>query len=442
VPISTYCRAISARLTTALCNFWDIRRRAARPEAPDRQYSLEKFNVPLLAFNVPNRGGRQRPLRESLPAQRASQNEVAMAIKVTPAIAASMFALGMATAHADGTIDTIDQHVTFSGFGTLGIVHSDYGKADFVGNVIQPGGALSTSWSTTPDSDLGGQANFTLTDKLSGVLQVLSRDDENGKFKPTVEWANLQYEITSDLKVRLGRMVLPTYEHSDTQNVGYTLPWVRIPIEIAYRDAGLRSDGVDVLYRVKTGSLTQNLQAQWGTTKVDLPGAEFTSTSADVVVFSDTLQYGDTSLRLVYQKYNGSGFPGVRLRVTGAGLTYDPGAWFVMGDSNYSQDKYFGDSFAWYVSGGVRLGRFAPYVIYSATRAQSVGTSGLTSLGDDHTVAAGVRWDFAKNLDTKLQLQQVTIDSLDDAASFAEFQPGVRVGDKSNVFSLTLDFVF
>jgi hypothetical protein len=365
-----------------------------------------------------------------------------MVFKVTRAIAALMLALGAAMAHADATNDTIDKYVTFSGFGTLGVVHSDYGKADFIGNVIQPSGASSNSWSAGPDSDLGGQANFTLTDALSGVVQVLSRQDGNGQFKPTVEWANLQYEITPDFKVRLGRMVLPTYELSDTQNVGYTLPWVRIPIEIAYTDAGLRSDGVDVLYRVKTGNVTQNLQVQLGRTAVDLPGAEFTSTPATVVVFSDTLQYRDTSLRLVYQKYDGSGFPEVRLQVSGVGLTYDPGAWFVMGDSNYSQDKYFGDFFAWYVSAGVRLGRFAPYAIYSTTHAQSVGTSGLKSLGNDHTVAAGIRWDFAKNLDTKLQLQRVVLDSVDDTASFADVGPDARVGDKANVLSWTLDFVF
>jgi hypothetical protein len=365
-----------------------------------------------------------------------------MVFKVTRAIAASMLALGTAMAYADDPNDTIDKYVTFSAFGTLGVVHSDYSKGDFIGNVIQPHGAGFSSWSANPDSDLGGQANFALTDALSGVVQVLSRQDPNGQFTPTVEWANLQYQITPDLKVRLGRMVLPTYEHSDTQNVGYTLPWVRIPIEIAYTDAGLHSDGVDVLYRVKTGSVTQNLQVQLGRTAVDLPGLEFTSTPAAVVVFSDTLQYGDTSLRLVYQKYDGSGFPEVRLQVTGAGLTYDPGLWFVMGDSNYSQDKYFGDLFAWYVSGGVRLGRFAPYAIYSTTRAQSVGTSGLKSLGNDHTVAAGVRWDFAKNLDTKLQLQRVVLDSLDDSASFSDVGPGARVGDKANILSWTLDFVF
>src|ERR1700692_4312756 len=137
-----------------------------------------------------------------------------MVFKVTGAIAASMLALGTAMAHADAANDSIDKYVTFSGFGTLGVVHSDYGKADFIGNVIQPRGAGASSWSAAPDSDLGGQANFTLTASLNGVVQVLSRQDTNGQFKPTVEWANLQYQITSDLKVRFGRMILPTYEHS------------------------------------------------------------------------------------------------------------------------------------------------------------------------------------------------------------------------------------
>ena len=113
-----------------------------------------------------------------------------MNYRLVPAIVT--FMLGLSTVgHADATIDTIDQYVTFSGFGTLGLVHSDYSHADFIGNVVQPRGAgYSSSWSPTPDSDLGGQANFTLTDALSAVVQVLSRDDANGNFKPDVEWVS------------------------------------------------------------------------------------------------------------------------------------------------------------------------------------------------------------------------------------------------------------
>ncbi len=404
--------------------------------------STGKHDVQIFASDIPNRGRCHRLLHESLPAQCSSRNDVSMNYRLVPAIATFMLAFGT-VGHADATIDTIDQYVPFSGFGTLGLVHSDYSQADFIGNVVQPRGAgYSSRWSPTPDSDLGAQANFTLTDALSAVVQVLSRDDANGNFRPDVEWANLKYDFTSDFSVRVGRILLPTFQRSDVQNVGYALPWIRIPIEINYTDTATHSDGIDALYRVKTGVVTQNLQVQWGSTTEDLPGVRFTSTRANVGVFSDTLEYGDTSVHLVYQNYDHTGFPFVRLRLVDAGFTYDPGAWFVTGDSSYTQDRYFGDFFGWYVSGGVRIGHFTPYTIYSTTRSQSTGTSGLRSLGDERTVAAGVRWDFAKNLDTKLQVQQVTIDSLDDPASLANLQPGARVGDKANVLSLVLDFVF
>jgi hypothetical protein len=365
-----------------------------------------------------------------------------MNCKRKPAIAATALGLALGTIAAHGA-PAIDDYVTFSGFGTLGVAHSDYSLADFTGTVSQPNGVgYSRSWSPTLDSDLGVQANLTLTDALSGVVQVLSRDDADGNFKPAVEWANLKYQITSDLAVRLGRIVLPTYGVSDFRNVGYALPWVRVPIEITYTSTATNADGVDVLYRVNTGPVTQNLQLQWGTTTEDLPGAAYTSNQAHVVLFEDTLQYGDASVHLTYQKCDPLGFATARLVLVDAGFTYDPGAWFLTADSNHTQDSYFGDLISGYVSGGIRVGRFTPYALYSATSAQSTGTSALHSLGDEHTVGAGVRWDFAKNFDFKLQAERVTIETLDDPAAFSNLQPGARIGDKASVLSLALDFVF
>jgi hypothetical protein len=359
--------------------------------------------------------------------------------KPPAALTGLILAIGT-TGNADAAAD---QYVTFSAFGTLGAVYSDYSQADFIGNVVQlRGPGYSDRWSATPDSDLGAQANFALTDALSGVLQILSRDNADGNFAPKVEWANLKYQFTPNFAVRIGRTVLSTYGRSDIQNVGYALPWVRVPTEITFTDTAEYSDGLDVLYRVKTGAVTQNLQAQWGRTTEDLPGAQFTDEHATIVVLSDTVQIADASIHLVYQHYAHAGFPSAQLRIINTGFTYDPGAWFVTGDSNFTRDRYFGGLTAWYVSGGVRIGRFAPYILYATTRATSAGTSGLGSLGDEHGVSAGIRWDFAKDFDMKLQLQQETIDSLDDPASFANLQPAARVGDNVHVVSLALDFVF
>jgi hypothetical protein len=336
----------------------------------------------------------------------------------------------------------IDDYVTFSGFGTLGAVHSAYDEADFIAAVSQPNGVgYSRKWSATPDSDLGAQANIALPDGLSGVVQVLSRYDADGNYRPSLEWANLKYDFTPDLAVRIGRILLPTYELADVRNVGYSLPWVRVPVEITYASTATHSDGLDVLYQLRSGAFTQDLQLQWGTTMEDLPGLAFTSNSARITMFSDTVRYGDANLHLVYQQSDtAQNIPG-RLRLTGVGFSYEPGPWFVSGDSNYTQNAYFGDLLSWYVSAGMRFGHFAPYTLYSTTHQQSVGTSTLTSLGNQHTVGAGVRWDFAKNLDFKLQLEQVTLDSLDDPAAFANLQSGARVGDKAHVISLALDFL-
>jgi hypothetical protein len=290
---------------------------------------------------------------------------------------------------------------------------------------------------------LGGQADLRIADGLTGVVQVISRDDEDGNFKPHVEWANIKYAFTSDLAVRVGRTLLPTYERSDSQNVGYALPWVRIPNEIRFSNSATHSDGASVLYRVKTGAVIQDLQVQFGRTSEEFSGAVFHG--KDLIVLSDTVQYGNTSVHLAYQTmmYTYSVLPAARFRLASAGFTYDPGTWFVTGDSNYAHYDFFGDFFAWYLSSGVRLGRFTPYAVYSKVHAPtSAPPSGLTSLGNERTVTAGVRWDFAKNLDFKLQLQRVSIDTLDNPASFARLQPGVRVGDKADVLSLALDFVF
>jgi hypothetical protein len=358
-----------------------------------------------------------------------------------PAVAASILVLGTMPGHAD---PPIDQYVTFSGFGTLGMVHSDYRQADFTGEFLQPHGAgFSRKWSPTPDSDLGGQADVRIVDGLTGVVQVISRDNEEGNYRPRIEWANIKYAFTPDLAVRVGRTLLPTYERSDSQNVGYALPWVRIPNEIRFSNSATHSDGVGVLYRVKTGAVIQDLQVQFGRTSEDFSGAVFHG--KDLIVLSDTLQYGNTSVHLAYQTmmYTYSVLAPARFRLGSAGFTYDPGTWFVTGDGNYAHYDFFGDFYAWYLSAGMRLGHFTPYVIYSMEDAPTAGpASGLTQLGDERTAAAGVRWDFAKNVDFKLQLQRVTIKTQDAPASFNNVQPGLRAGDKANVVSLTLDFVF
>jgi hypothetical protein len=356
-------------------------------------------------------------------------------------VAAAVIAMAIA-ADARGA-QTVDRYLDFSLFGTLGIVHSDYGLADFTGNVIQLRGAgLSGRWSGTPDSDLGAQMNLTIDDRLSGVVQVLSRDNLEGNFKPVVEWANLKYDFTDNFSVTVGRILLPTFQRADVQNVGYSLPWVRIPLEINYADSAENSDGLEGSYSWQTGPVKQTLLAQLGYTDENIPGAAFATVRTKLAMASDALQIRDFTAQVVYQHYEHSGNPSLRQDLLGAGVTYDPGAYFLTVDGNYTKNSFFGSSIAWSASAGFRIGQFTPYGLFAATQARGVGASGLPALGNERTQAAGLRWDFIHNMDVKMQFDTVALVSVDDTAAFANIQPDARPGDKAHVLSLTVDFIF
>jgi hypothetical protein len=356
------------------------------------------------------------------------------------ALLGASLALSAVAAHAE---TSFGDFMTVSGFGTLGVVHSNYDQGDFVATIEQPVGVgYSHSWSATPDSDLGVQANLQFTDALSGVVQVLSRDDESGNFKPGIEWANLKYDFTPDLSLRVGRMLLPTYEVSDIRNVGYSLPWVRVPVEITYASNASHSDGMDVIYRVHSGDVSQDFELQLGVTNQDLPGELYTSARSRLALLGDTLRYQDLTVHLIYQECDPINLPMIREHLVALGAIYDPGRYFVSADSNYTHDPYFGELLSWYLSAGVRLGRFTPYALFADMHAMAEGSSQLPALGNQHTLGGGVRWDFVKNMDLKVQLERATLASLDDTVAFTNLQPGAKAGDSAAVLSVAVDFVF
>lgn len=98
---------------------------------------------------------------------------------------------------------------SFSGFGTLGAVHSNEDHADFT-SVLKPNGAGYTHrWSTDVDSRIAGQINARFTSRLSAMVQVISEQLADNTYRPHVEWANLKYQPTPQISFRAGRIVLP-----------------------------------------------------------------------------------------------------------------------------------------------------------------------------------------------------------------------------------------
>ncbi|MDP2677541.1 MAG: porin [Rhodoferax sp.] len=411
-----------------------------------------------------------------------------MSHKLTPValIAMALYASGACAEETGAPM------FSFSGFGTLGVVHSSEDKADFTSSFFKPNGAgYSHSWSADVDSLIGGQVTANLTPRLSAILQVISEQNYDTNYRPHVEWANIKYQFTPDISVRVGRIVLPAFLFSDTLKVGYATPWVRPPVEVYQLLPVTHSDGADASYRLHFGKLTNTVQFSIGkndTTLTNNGGYAKARGSWGIV---NTAEYGPLTVRFTYQKTNLTveslnplfdsfrqfGPEGIAIAdkydpankpfpFRGIGASYDPGSWFIMGEwGAVESHSVRGKAAAWYVSGGYRLGNVIPYVTYAQINPDNLSDPGLnvstlppslagpaTSLNtalnsllsskpSQRTVSVGGRWDFMKNTALKLQYDHTRIEA-GSIGILTNIQPGFQLGGKINMFSATIDFVF
>jgi predicted porin len=328
-------------------------------------------------------------------------------------------------------------------------------------------------------------------------VQVISEQGHDNSYSPAVEWANVKYQLTPDISIRAGRIVLPAFLVSDYRKVGYANPWVRPPVEVYGLIPLSSSDGVDASYRARVGEFTNTVNVTYGQSQAKFPAGSGGSTAKakDAWSISSTAEYGAATAHITYHKtkltlesesfeqlfggFRQFGPEGVALAdkydpnngkpftFIGVGAMYDPGSWFVMGEWGSTESRsVLGKRSAWYVSGGYRAGKLTPYLTYAETKADSnTSDPGLTlsglppflagpaaglnaglnaALGSkpaQKTVSIGARWDFAKNADFKLQLDHTRLGA-GSAGTLINVQPGFQPGGKVNVLSVSIDFVF
>ena len=342
--------------------------------------------------------------------------------------------------------DMAGAELSFDGFGTLGVLHSDYDEADFVtaNPFYRDGIGYTHRWAADQDSKLGVQVTATFGDRLTAVVQGISQRRYDNTFTPQLEWANLRFAITPELNVRVGRIVLPTFLSSDTENLGYARPWVRTPGEIRVQLPITSSDGVDASYHFNVSGASHRLQVLYGHTRSKLPYDEVW-TNRDIKAITDTIEYGHLTLHLGYQKmhYRIAPEPVISdFEAFDIGVSYDSENWYLIAEQFSTYDEGVGNVRASSLGGGYRIRSLTPYLVWSKVRQYSVGTFEMAPAFNQQTVAAGLRWDFARNVDLKVQYERVRIDSPITPASFINLQPGFQVGDHAHVFSATLDFVW
>lgn len=342
--------------------------------------------------------------------------------------------------------DIAGLHLSLDGFGTLGALHSDYEQADFVtaNPLYRDGAGYTRRWRTDQDTKLGVQLTAEAGDRFSAVVQGITQLRYDNTFTPKLEWANVKYAITPELSLRVGRVVLPTFLSSDTENVGYVRPWVRTPGEIRVQLPFTSSDGADVTYSFHAGAAANRVQLLFGHNRARLPGGELFQ-NEDIRALTDTIEYGHFTLHAGFQKmrYRIQPNPGwYDFRAIDIGVQYDPGGWYVIAEQFSTNDEGMGHVRAVSLGGGYRISNLTPYAVGSKIKQTSVGTVELSPVFDQQTIAVGLRWDFMRNVDLKLQYERVTIDSPIVPASFINLQPGLQTGDHAHLFSATLDFVW
>jgi hypothetical protein len=382
--------------------------------------------------------------------------------------------------------------VSIGGFGTLGVVHNNNNQADFSANALNPGDAGATrAWSAAVDSRLGVQVALKVDGKWSAALQLVSERTLRDGYAPVVEWANVQYQATPDLSVRVGRIALPLFLTGDYRKAGYALPWVRPPVELYGAIPLSNSDGVDVNYRWHWGDVHNATQVSLGRADKSvtpggraqargLAGISNTATAGALTVRTSVLtaELSVNVARPLFDGLRGFGAQGQalvdhyelsakRACVMAVGFNYDPGQWFMMGEiGRMTTRSFLGDKTAAYLGAGRRFGDLTPYAVVSASRANmetrvdGVDVSGLppsqaaagvllnaglnqllAEIPRQHSLSAGVRWDLYPNYALKLQYDRITPQQ-DSTGTFINVQPGFQSGRPITVLSAALDFVF
>lgn len=341
------------------------------------------------------------------------------------------------------------------GFGSLGLSHSSQSAGDYVlDSTIPAGPGRSSRWAAGNDSRIGAQLTASFSPEVSAVFQVISEYQANNTYTPDIEWANVKYAVTPNAHIRVGRIALPTFLNSENRKVGYSLPWVHPPVDL-YRVLTItNSDGIDATYRVEFGDAAHSVKAIYGSNKLDRPAS--ISTSRNMWGIFDTLEYGPATLHVGYQERMSSSY-GLLTGVAGAwiknsdlsvGASYDPGNWFA--NYQWIQRQSTTNLTAMYVSAGCRIDQFTPYMTFSNNGRGSfvqgfpapTAAAIVSANKSQRTVSAGMRWDFMKNVDLKVQYDRVKLS--DNSNGYLVNLPvnTVLYGTTFHVITAVVDFVF
>jgi hypothetical protein len=277
----------------------------------------------------------------------------------------------------------------------------------------------------------------------------------------------------------------PAYVISDYQKTGYAYIWVRPPVELYQFNPFTSVDGGDVAWQTNLGGLSLKATAFCGSfdDRGFARGAVTEFFARKIAGLSLVGVQGDSTYRAFYTQFDvtttnpaitaglnqiRNGVPPLglapnpaladQLEVKGKKATYlslayqyDPGTWFIIVEvgKNAGADDLVLHSTSGYVTGGYRFGNWTPYLMAAKRQTDSSTTNpnpiatALLASGEkaQSSYSAGLRWDFMKNFDLKLQYDAVK-NATNSQGTLAAPQPTFVKGQSYNLTTINLDFVF
>lgn len=382
--------------------------------------------------------------------------------------------------------------LTFNGFGTLGATRSSSPEAGFVRELSQPHGSAG-KWRGELDSLVGLQANWQASSNLTLIGQVVSRYRLGSNFSPELMWAFARWEPTGYTSIRAGRLGTDFYMFSDSRLVGYTYLTVRPSTDFFGVLPFSHIDGGDAQVSIPFAGGILRGKAHLGWLDETLPLAErrWNLQGSRMLGGSLTYQHGPWTVRASSSelrfKHNlpiddltdglrqaSAMFPQAaaaadalnvaesRSRFHSLGGVYDDGPLQVqlMLSRVQHTSAAFQNWWAGYLLAGYRIGEVTPFAGYSWIRSDkkqvatgipdgvapaldtlntATNAALADSRSDQHTTSVGLRWDFARNFDLKVQYDAIR----GTPASIFPFRnETAQWNGKTDVLTIVLDFIF
>lgn len=355
----------------------------------------------------------------------------------------------------------------FNAFGTLGATYMG-GEQD--GRTYGAQGQTTDSWRGDELSRLGAQFRYGITDKLAITAQGIAKAEQDS-WKAKLEWLYLSYQTTDRLVLRAGRMRSPVYMYSDTLDVGFSYPWLRLPDEVYFQIQSPTYEGIDAIYTLPLsyGSLAVQVAAGQSKNRRNFIMGDVYELDADDTlggaITLETNNYG--TLRVGYEQSDvtakiaipintprgpasiSHGLNAQKAKFLSIGYQYDNGVWLTSNEvTNLNPGGNLEEKDAFYLMGGRRFGDFLPHITY-AQLDEGDGRQRSWTAGLNYNLRPNVilKSEY-KRVSTSGEYQGVFVKSAQETADNAMYeQSGGMAGTPSrnfdaDIISVGIDFVF